>query len=118
MLIPEADCFFGFKLPITRSLEWGLNGGFSIIPRFPIALFESEAADYNTVINWFYADFRFFYPGTELFLKWNIEENWGIIFSGKALFPLFHLWDKAVVPFWDQLMISGSAGIFFGFSSK
>jgi len=118
VLMPEADCFFGFKLPITGSLEWGGNAGLAFILRFPISLFESETTVYNAVAGWFYANMRFLYPGTELFLKWNIDKNFGLIFSCKSLFPIFHLWDNAGSPFWDQLILSGSVSVFFGSAAE
>jgi hypothetical protein len=45
-----------------------------------------------------------------VFLRWQIVDTVGLVFSVRAFYPLAHLWDGLNRSFWDELMVSGTLG--------
>ncbi len=67
-------------------------------------------ADENSALSWFYQSGRFFYPETRFFLRWHVSEPVDLLLNLRAFYPVFHFWDGAGQPFWDQLMVSFGVG--------
>jgi hypothetical protein len=121
--IEEAGGFFtaniligaqaGVRFTLTKSLEIGGTAGADLLIRFPLE-FENTGpaslAGREPAMAYFYGGLRFLYPETRLFLKWQVAQNLGLLFSLRALYPIFHIWDGEGLPFLDQLMIALTLG--------
>jgi hypothetical protein len=121
--IEHADGFFtpsfligvqaGIRYPLTETLVIGGTAGADILIRFPLELVNDSSesiADRDPAMEYFYGSLRFLYPETRIFLRWQAVEQLGLVFSVRALYPVFHLWDGENLPFLDQLMLAGSLG--------
>ncbi|MGO9308823.1 MAG: hypothetical protein ACLQDL_07360 [Spirochaetia bacterium] len=105
----------GVSFPIAPAVSVGGAVGLDFFLRFPFELqntTDTDKADQSSGLSWFYQDGRFFYPETRFFLRWRISDPVDLLVNLRAFYPVFHLWDGAGQPFWDELMIS--AGIGFG----
>jgi len=111
VVIPEIDCLAGIRLPITTKMELGANLGLAFITRFVIP-------PQDTALNWFYSDIKFLYPACEFLLRLNIEKDYGLVFSAKGLYPVYHLWSNDNTAFWDQMIISANVGFFFALPAR
>jgi hypothetical protein len=121
--IEAADGFFtaciligaqaGARFTLTEVLEIGGTVGADVLVRFPMEFVNNSEAsleDRDPAMAYFYGALRFIYPETRVFLRWQVVEQIGLVFSVRALYPVFHLWDGENLPFLDQLMIAGSLG--------
>ena len=105
----------GVSFPVARVLSLGGALGLDFFLRFPLELQNNSStvkADESSALSWFYGSGRFFYPETRFFLRWHVSEPVDLLLNLRAFYPIFHLWDGAGQPFWDQLMVS--IGIGFG----
>lgn len=105
----------GVSFPVSRVLSLGGALGLDFFLRFPFELQNNSStvkADESSALSWFYGSGRFFYPETRFFLRWHVSEPVDLLLNLRAFYPIFHLWDGAGQPFWDQLMVS--IGIGFG----
>jgi hypothetical protein len=103
----------GLRYPLAENLEIGGAAGADILIRFPLELFNSNPASIagrEPAGRYFYGSFRFVYPETRFFLRWQIIKEMGLVFSLKALYPIFHIWDGDGLAFPDQLLLSGTLG--------
>ena len=103
----------GARYPLTKVLEIGGTVGADFLIRFPLELVNTGAesvADRDPSLEYFYGALRFIYPETRVFLRWQVVEQLGLVFSVRAFYPIFHIWDGENLPFLDQLMIAGSLG--------
>jgi hypothetical protein len=103
----------GMSWPISSVLSLGGAVGLDFLVRFPFELqnTSSTVKDYqNSALPWFYGSGRFFYPETRFFLRWHVSEPVDILVNLRAFYPVFHFWDGAGQPFWDQLMVSFGVG--------
>jgi len=103
----------GVSFPVTPVLSLGGALGLDFLLRFPFELQNTSAsvkADENSALPWFFGSGRFFYPETRFFLRWHVSEPVDLLVNLRALYPVFHLWDGAGQPFWDQLMVSFGVG--------
>jgi hypothetical protein len=101
------------RFPIAEALEIGGSLGLDCLLRFPLELVNTSAASVegrDPALAYFFGSGRFFYPETRIFLKWQALDFLGLIFSLRAFYPVFHLWDGEGLPFLDQLMLSGTIG--------
>jgi len=105
----------GVSFPVTKEIELGGALGLDLLLRFPMEFqntTSSDMADQSSAQSWFFADGRFFYPETRLFLRWHIIDPVDLIVNLRVFYPLFHAWDGSSLPFYDQLM--ATAGLGFG----
>lgn len=105
----------GVSFPVSPVLSLGGALGVDFFLRFPFELqntTDTDKADQSAGLSWFYGSGRFFYPETRFFLRWHISDPVDLLVNLRAFYPIFHLWDGAGQPFWDQLMVS--IGIGFG----
>jgi pimeloyl-ACP methyl ester carboxylesterase len=103
----------GISYPISPVLSLGGALGLDFLLRFPFELQNtgsSVKADENSALSWFYQSGRFFYPETRFFLRWHVSEPVDLLLNLRAFYPVFHFWDGAGQPFWDQLMVSFGVG--------
>ncbi len=103
----------GVRYPLTKELALGGTAGVDVLIRFPLELFNGSAesiADRDPAFSYFYGALRFLYPETRIFLRWQVVKEMGLVFSVRAFYPLFHIWDGEGLPFYDQLMLAGSLG--------
>jgi hypothetical protein len=103
----------GARFPLTEVLEIGGTAGVDILVRFPLELVNTSTesvADRDPAVAYFYGGPRFIYPETRVFLRWQVVKQLGLVFSVRALYPVFHLWDGENLPFLDQLIIAGCLG--------
>ena len=105
----------GVSYPVAPAVSLGGALGLDFFLRFPLELqntTDTDKADQSSGLNWFYGSGRFFYPETRFFLRWHITDPVDLLVNLRVFYPIFHLWDGAGQPFWDQLMVS--TGIGFG----
>jgi hypothetical protein len=105
----------GASFPIAPVLSLGGALGVDFFLRFPYEVQNNSSivqGNENSALAWFYGSGRFFYPETRLFLRWHITDPVDLLVNLRVLYPVFHFWDGAGQPFWDQLMVS--TGIGFG----
>ncbi|HEY9595525.1 MAG TPA: hypothetical protein VHE79_13690, partial [Spirochaetia bacterium] len=98
----------GVSFPVTKELELGGSLGLDFLLRFPMEF--QNNVDTSGALAWFFADGRFFYPETRLFLRWHIIERIDLIVNLRVFYPLFHAWDGSSFPFYDQLMATAGLG--------
>jgi hypothetical protein len=97
--------------PIAPLLSLGGALGLDFFLRFPFELQNSGIqSDENSALAWFYGSGRFFYPETRFFLRWHISDPVDLLVNLRVFYPVFHIWDGANQPFWDQLMVSTGVG--------
>ncbi len=104
------DALAGYRLILSKDFELGFLAGLDLLIRIPIAYDSSAAAKTGEFASYFYGALRFVYPVTEVSLKWNLMENIGLLFTIRALWPIFHLWDGESLPIYDQLILHGTLG--------
>jgi hypothetical protein len=105
----------GVSFPVSPALSLGGALGLDFLLRFPFELqntTDKVKSNENSALAWFYGSGRFFYPETRFFLRWHVSEPVDLLVNLRAFYPVFHLWDGAGQPFWDQLMVS--VGVGFG----
>ncbi len=134
-LLVEPRAVLDFR--IRRDLNIGLYASPTLLLRIPARRWGD--VDGAAIAAYQYGDGRFFYPEVGFYFDWefpfNIESaeavavNEGefadpdtdtgpvlrLVFDFNAYFPLFHAWDGEGLPFYDQLMLSGTIGIKFLF---
>jgi hypothetical protein len=111
VLFTILDALAGYRLKISAAIELGFLAGFSLVLRIPVAYTDTLTGETGNYTSYFYGGLRFLYPDTEVSIKWNATTGIGLMFSLKALWPAFHLWDSETLPFYDQLFVSGLLGI-------
>lgn len=102
--------------PVLPSLEVGGALGIDFLLRLPAEFQNTSAATVSgsaAALSYFYSSGRFFYPETRLFVRWHAVKIMDLVFSIRALYPLFHLWDGEGQPFDDQFMMSAMVGFAF-----
>jgi hypothetical protein len=103
----------GISYPVAPLLSLGAAVGLDFLLRFPFEFQNNSAAvqaNENLALSWFYENGRFFYPETRFFLRWHISDPVDLLINLRVFYPVFHLWDGAGQPFWDQLMVSTGVG--------
>jgi len=103
----------GVSFPVSPVLSLGGALGLDFLLRFPFELqntSDTVKSDENSALSWFYGNGRFFYPETRFVLRWHVSEPVDLLVNLRAFYPIFHLWDGAGQPFWDQLMVSFGVG--------
>jgi hypothetical protein len=111
VLFSIIDALAGYRFYVSGPIELGFLAGISVIARLPIAYNDTFASESGVYLSYFYGNMRFVYPDTELSLKWNATQTVGVIFSIKALWPAFHLWDGESLPIYDQFYVAGLIGL-------
>jgi hypothetical protein len=103
----------GARIPLARGLELGMTVGADALLRFPTWAYYNDPTAVAAAANawsYFFGMGRFFYPETRMFLRWQIVEMMGLVFSVRAFWPAAHLWDGQGLGLWDELMLSGTLG--------
>jgi hypothetical protein len=100
----------GLMYTVTKDIEMGGALGVDFLIRFPIE-FQNTDADTGDGLTYFYSQGRFIYPETRFITRWHVADGVTLVFTLRAMYPLFHLWDGEGLPFYDQLM----AGVDIGF---
>lgn len=107
----------GVLFPVTESIDLGGGVGLDFLLRYPFVLSSNlpgSDALVSPVLNYFYGDGRFLYPETRIFLRWRAVTSMALVFSIRAAYPAFYLWDGEGLPLLDQLMIMGTLGFDIG----
>jgi hypothetical protein len=115
-VFPVLSLQAGVRFDLTDVLQLGGSLGFDFAFRFPMEFQNTgptNMTDMGSAFGYMYSMGRFFYPETRLFLRWQALDSLALVFSVRAFYPLFHLWDGEVLPFIDQFMLSGSVGFAF-----
>ena len=100
----------GLMYTVSKDIEMGGALGVDFLIRFPFE-FQNTAADTGDGLTYFYSQGRFIYPETRFITRWHVADGVTLVFTLRAMYPLFHLWDGESLPFYDQLM----AGVNIGF---
>ena len=109
----------GAAFPVSPAVSLGGALGLDLLFRFPVDPFNSvSASSQQPALDWFFADGRFFYPETRLFLRWTMSPSIVFILNLRAFYPLFHAWDGAGQPFLDQAMGAVDVGVGFRLGTK
>ena len=108
----------GAAFPVSKEVSLGGAVGLDLLVRIPID-FQAGAADRaddrRASLAYFYDMARFLYPETSLFCAWRLAERFGLVFSVRALHPVFHLWDGEGLSYLDQLLLAGQVGFTYTF---
>jgi hypothetical protein len=100
----------GLMYTVSKDIEMGGALGVDFLIRFPVE-FQNTDADTGDGLTYFYSQGRFIYPETRFITRWHVADGVTLVFTLRAMYPLFHLWDGESLPFYDQLM----AGVDIGF---
>jgi hypothetical protein len=103
----------GLIYPVSPVLSLGGTLGLDFLLRFPFEMQNtttSVKSGEDSALAWFFGNGRFFYPETRFFVRWHISEPVDLLANLRAFYPVFHLWDGAGQPFWDQIMVSFGVG--------
>ncbi|MBI9103287.1 MAG: hypothetical protein JEY99_12795 [Spirochaetales bacterium] len=106
---------FSIVFPYDNGLSWGLSLSPSFLLRLPLIAVDEGDDDRSDITSYFYSAGRFFYPSAGGFFRWQFAERTALSITAWGHFPLFHLWDGSVEPFYDQLLVSVNAGFIFKF---
>lgn len=99
----------GLLYPVSKSVELGGSLGLDFLVRYPIEL-QNTNINPGAALAYFYGSGRFIYPETRFIFRWRVTDGVGLIFTLRAMYPLFHLWDGEGLPFYDQLMAAFDLG--------
>ncbi len=110
VLATTIDPRFALEYNFNESITAGLDLGLVLLLRFPIVSSETSGEDSSHILQYFFGMGRFFYPENNLYIIWNVFDNLSLSFNLKATYPIFHLWDKENLPFYDQLIFTGLIG--------
>jgi hypothetical protein len=94
-------------------LEVGTTLGLDALLRFPVWPYYLAQVAIDASANawpYFYGAARFLYPEARVFLRWQIVDTVGLVFSVRGFYPLAHLWDGQNLSFWDEFMVCGTLG--------
>lgn len=100
----ELGYALGFDFLFRVPLDWNNNNPFGSASPAERTAGAASSASY------FYGAGRFFYPESRLFASWRLSPEFGMTFSLRALWPLFHAWDAEALDWWDQMQIAGTLG--------
>lgn len=113
---------FGFVVSIPIEARFAVARGLSLhagigpaaLLRAPI--FPIEGSDTDELVEYFYADGRYFYPELRAGGDYEVSERVGIRFElrGFAPFGRIYAGDNGL-PWWDQVMTSGQVGMRLSF---
>jgi hypothetical protein len=115
-ILPLLSIQAGLKWSVLPVLQLGGALGADFLFRFPFEFQNNSAqdiADMGSAMAYLYSDLRFLYPETRVFMRWKVYENLTLVVSLRVLYPLFHIWDGESLPFYDQLLFSGTIGLAF-----
>lgn len=101
--------YFGF-FPVPE-LELAAAVSPTVYFRFP--LLPIENTDPAAIGAYLLGMGRFLYPELRLHIGYRRGPTVAFALEGRALFPIFHIWDEEDLPFWDQLILGGSLSIRF-----
>ena len=107
----------GLLYPVSKSVEIGGALGFDLLIRVPIEL-QNTNIDPGAAMAYFYGMARFIYPESRFIFRWRVADGVGLIFTLRAMYPLFHLWDGEGLPFYDQLMAAFDLGFAISVGGK
>jgi hypothetical protein len=107
----------GLLYPVSKSVELGGSLGLDFLLRFPIEL-QNTNIDPGAALAYFYGMGRFIYPETRFIFRWRVADGVGLVFSLRAMYPLFHLWDGEGLPFYDQFMAAFDLGFVIGLGGR
>jgi hypothetical protein len=106
-------CQVRAMFPVTSFLSLGGAAGLDVMVRFPLELTNNSAlsvAGRGPATSYFYSSLRFLLPETRFIMRWQVVDAVGLVFSLRALYPVFHLWDGEGLPFTDQLSVALTIG--------
>ena len=106
----------GVSLPVSAAVSLGGSLGLDFVLRFPLEFFNPLPESVNgkdPALAYLFAEGRFFYPESRIFLRWTMTPTLTFIANLRVLYPLFHAWDGSGQPFLDQLMASAGVGVAF-----
>jgi hypothetical protein len=101
----------GVVFPVSSVISLGGTVGLDFLLRFPLDWWNTDISSTEgrtPALQYFFADGRFFYPETRLFLRWHVSELVDLLFNLRAFYPLFHAWDGQ--EFLQEAMLSGGLG--------
>jgi hypothetical protein len=101
----------GVVFPVSSVISLGGTVGLDFLLRFPLDWWNTDSSSTEgrvPALRYFFANGRFFYPETRLFLRWHISEPVDLLFNVRAFYPLFHAWDGVEVL--SEAMISAGLG--------
>lgn len=102
-----------YELHFGRRLAWGMEAAPAVVFHIPTVSWGVTSAQVRSITSYFYQEGRFFYPEAGTFFLWQPFASLGLEVRLRAFLPVFHLWDGAGLPFYDQLLVGGSIGLRF-----
>ncbi|MCA1755258.1 MAG: hypothetical protein LC641_11285 [Spirochaeta sp.] len=108
---------FGWEFQLGDS--WAVTPAFSPTLAFRIPLFGIDGGDTDPVLQHFFLDGRFLYPEPRLRVAYNVSEQLELGILLRGMLPIYNLWiSEPDVAFWDEMMLSLSAGVVFMLDSE
>jgi len=92
--------------PIADKLQLSAGVSPSVLLRIPTIGYGSP--DRAAITAYMYQSARFFYPEAQIGLNYLFTPRVQFGLMLRTLFPIFHFWDGEQVPFWDQMIASGT----------
>jgi len=103
---------FLYTLPLDS--EDRLSLGFSLSPAFlfrvPLTAADDGADTRKELSGYLYSAGRFFYPSVGGLFTWRYRERLIFTLAANVYIPLFNLWAGTGAAFYDQMIITSSAG--------
>ena len=94
------------KLELGAAATMALNFRFPLFPWDPPESDAAWAATWSTAATYFFGNARFLFPETDIWIRWRVAESLSLALTVKALYPLFHLWDRDGATAGDQFMLA------------
>ncbi len=104
----------GVSFPVSSVVSLGGSLGLDFLLRFPLDPFYTDTLSVSgrqPALGYFFAEGRFFYPESRLFMRWAMTPTLTLIANLRVFYPLFHAWDGLGQPFLDQFMASAGVGV-------
>ncbi len=118
-LVPAVlgDTRFGAVLKLGK-FSMGGNIGLALLLRVPIPLFSDISSDWGPIAAYFYAMARFFYPESEVYASYQLDNEITLKVAFRSYYPLFNLWTGEQLPFIDQYMFNLLVGVVWNLPGK
>lgn len=108
---------FGWEFQLGEL--WKVTPAFSPTLAFRVPLFGIDGSTTDAVLEHFLSDGRFLYPEPRVRVAYEISEELELGLELRSMIPIYNLWtSEPDVAFWDEMMISLSAGVVFLLGSE